>query len=184
MLAPCQGCGVLFPPYAGPTHRYIGASAACWALLNRALLSQEPETGELLLSESRVPEPHPAIPARNDASFDALFGDAYGVQHHGEESPQAIQSVALHLLNVHGIVSGQTTRPGWALDRAVRQKGVFHKLQPPPLGSTLTIRHLFPGGGVLAPVTRTQYVLSVYEAWMSLHLTTVEQWYQRYVVPD
>jgi len=34
------------------------------------------------------------------------------------------------------------------------------------------------------PVTRTQYVVSVYEAWMSLHRATVEQWYERYVVPD
>jgi hypothetical protein len=61
---------------------------------------------------------------------------------------------------------------------------MFHKLQPPPPGSALTIRHLFPGGGVITPVTRTQYVLSVYEAWMSLHRITVEQWYQRYVVSD
>jgi hypothetical protein len=144
---------------------------------------QDPEAIERLAG-SRVPGTPVAIPARADASLDALFGDAYGVQHHGEESPQAIQSVAVHLLNVHGIIAGKTTRPGWALARAIRQKGVFHKLTPPALGSALTIRHLFPGGGVANPVTRTQYVLSVYEAWMSLHRATVEQWYQRYVVPD
>ena len=125
-----------------------------------------------------------AIPAGNDASLDALFGDAYGVQHHGDESPQAIQSVAVHLLNVHGIIAGQTTRPGWAIDRALRTKGVFHKLKPPPPGSALTIRHLFPGGGVLTPVTRTQYVQSVYQAWMAMHRSTVEHWHERYVVPD
>jgi hypothetical protein len=113
-----------------------------------------------------------------------LFGDAYGVQHHGEDSPQAIQSVAAHLLNVHGIISGRTTRPGWALGRAVRKKGVYHKLTPPSLGSALTIRHLSAGGGVTIPVTRTQYVLSVYEAWMSLHRSTIEQWYERYVERD
>jgi hypothetical protein len=48
----------------------------------------------------------------------------------------------------------------------------------------LTYRHLFPGGGVATPVTRSQYVVSVYEAWMALHRSTVEQWYERYVVPD
>ena len=117
-------------------------------------------------------------------SFDSVFGDAYGVQHHGADSPQAIQSVAGHLLNIHGIISGQTTQHGWALARALRIRGVFHKLAPPPLGSALTIRHLFPGGGVVNPVTRTQYVLSVYEAWMSLHRSTVEHWYERYVIPD
>ena len=183
MSAPCPGCGAIFPPYEGPTHRYLGASAACWALFNSIAVGQDPE-GIELLTGSRVPETSVAIPACTDASFDALFGDAYGVQHHGEDSPQAIQSVAVHLLNVHGIIAGKTTRPGWALARAVRQKGVFHKLTPPALGSALTIRHLFPGGGVAIPVSRTQFVLSVYEAWMSLHRATVEQWYQHYVVPD
>ena len=183
MSAPCPGCGALFPPYEGPTHRYLGASGACWALFNSIVVGQDPEVIELLTG-SRVPDTSVAIPARTDASLDALFGDAYGVQHHGEESPQAIQSVAVHLLNVHGIIAGKTTRPGWALARAVRQKGVFHKLTPPALGSALTIRHLFPGGGVATPVSRTQFVLSVYEAWMSIHRATVEQWYQRYVVPD
>jgi len=124
------------------------------------------------------------IPEGNDASLDSLYADAYGVQHHGDESPQAIQSVAVHLLNIHGIIAGKTTRPGWALGRAVRKRGVFRKLSPPALGSALTIRHLFPGGGVLVPVTRTQYVLSVYAAWMSLHRSTVEEWYELYVVPD
>ena len=85
---------------------------------------------------------------------------------------------------MHGVISGQTTRPGWALSRAVRQKGVFHKLEPPPLGSALTIRHCFPGGGVITPVTRTQYVLSVYEVWMSRHRATVDEWYERHVIAD
>ena len=180
---PCQGCGALFPPYDGPTHRYIGASAPCWALFNASVVLRDAEATELLTG-SQVPDTPIAIPEGTDTSLDALLGDAYGVQHHGDDSPQAIQSVAVHLLNVHGVISGQTTRPGWAITRAVRTKGVFHKLSPPVPGSALTIRHLFPGGGVAIPVTRTQYVLSVYQAWMTLHRSTVEQWYQRYVVND
>ncbi len=183
MLTPCPGCGALFPPFNGPTHRYLGASAACWALFNYSVVLGDPNATELLHA-SRIPEPAVAIPARTDSAFDSLFADAYGVQHHGDESPQAIQSVAVHLLNVHGVVSGRTTKPGWVIGRALRQKGVFHKLTPPPLGSALTIRHFFPEGGVHTPVTRTQYVLSVYDAWMSLHRPTVEEWYERYVVPD
>jgi hypothetical protein len=96
----------------------------------------------------------------------------------------AIQSVAVHLLDQHGIISGRTTRPGWAIERALRVRGVFHKLDPPPLGSALTFRHLFPGGGVGTPVTKSQYVVSVYEAWMALHRSIVQQWYERYVVAD
>ena len=161
----------------------MGASAACWALFNSCVVLQDPGSSGLLVA-SQIPKRPVVVPARTDASLDPLLGDAYGFQHHGDDSPQAIQSVALHLLNVHGIVSGKTTRPGWALGRAIRQKGVFHKLTPPALGGALTIRHLFPGGGVAVPATRTQYVVSVYEAWMSLHGATVEKWYERYVAQD
>jgi Family of unknown function (DUF5946) len=184
VLSPCPGCGALFPPYDGPTHRYIGASAGCWALLTWSVITRNPDATDLV-SRSRIPETVVQIPTSSEASsLDSLLGDAYGVQHHGEDSPQAIQSIAGHLLNLHGIISGKTTRPGWALGRALRIRGVFHKLDPPAIGSALTIRHLFPGGGVVTPVTHTQYALSVYEAWMALHRFTVEKWYERYVVPD
>jgi len=181
VLSPCPGCGALFPSYDGPTHRYLGASAACWALFNWDVMLRD-ATG--LVAQSRIPEARLQFPASDAPAFDSIFGDAYGVQHHGETSPQAIQSVAVHLLNLHGIISGRTTEPGWAIARALRTRGVFQKLDPPALGSALTIRHLFSGGGVVTPVTRSQYVLSVYEAWMARHRSTVEQWYERYVVPD
>ena len=131
VLIPCHGCGALFPPSDGPTHRYLGASAPCWALFHSAVMRQDPEP-IAPLTESRVPETPITIPTRPKDSLDTLFGDVYGVQHHGDDSPQAIQSVALHLLNLHGIISGKTTRPGWPIGRALRTRGVFHKLAPPP----------------------------------------------------
>jgi len=182
-LLPCPGCGALYPPSDGPTHRYLGASAGCFALFSWYMVGN-PETSGML-GESRIPEAAVAEPrARAEPSLDILIGDAYGVQHHGEESPQAIQSVAVHFLDLYGVVTGKTTTPGWAISRALRIKGVFHKLAPPPQGSALTIRHLFPGGGVTVPITRSQYVRSVYDTWMALHGATVVQWYERYVVPD
>jgi hypothetical protein len=183
-LEPCPGCGALFPHYDGPTHRYIGASAGCWALFSWSGVSGGTDvTG--LLAQSRIPSDFAPIPGRAAAlPLDSLWGDAYGVQHHGGDSPQAIQSVALHLLNLHGIISGRTTHHGWPLQRALRTRGIFHKLQPPALGSALTFRHLFPGGGVVTPATRSQYVVSIHEAWMALHKATVEQWYERYVVAE
>jgi hypothetical protein len=183
-LSPCPGCGALFPPHNGPTHRYIGASAACWALFSWWSASGESGVSELV-AQSRIPKGRVPVPVVSDAPLiESLWGDAYGVQHHGGDSPQAIQSVAVHLLDLHGIVSGQTTRPGWAIERALRVRGVFQMLDPPARGSALTLRHLFPGGGVETPVTRSQYVVSVYDAWMALHRAIVEQWYERYVVPD
>jgi hypothetical protein len=183
-LSPCPGCGALFPEHDGPTHRYLGASAGCWALFSWLAASGQTEVNALV-AQSRIPDARVPVPAHGDASMiESLWGDAYGVQHHGGDSPQAIQSVAVHLLDLHGIISGKTTRPGWAIERALRVRGVFQKLDPPTLGSALTLRHLFPGGGVGIPVTRSQYVVSVYEAWMALHRSIVEQWYERYVVPD
>jgi len=183
-LAPCPGCGALFPPYDGPTHRYLGASAGCWALFGWSVVSGVTDvTG--LLAQSRIPDNPVPVPAHDAAPVvESLWGDAYGVQHHGGDSPQAVQSVAVHLLDLHAILSGRTTRPGWAIERALRVRGVFQKLDPPALGSALTFRHLFPGGGVAVPVTRSQYVVSVYETWMALHRPIVEQWYERYVAPD
>jgi hypothetical protein len=182
-LLPCPGCGALFPRCDGPTHGYIGASSGCWALFCWSGASGADVTG--LVAQSRIPDNPVPVPAHPGATeLDSLWGDAYGVQHHGDESPQAIQSVAVHLLNLHGIISGQTTSPRWPLERALRMRGIFQKLEPPALGSALTLRHLFLGGGVISPVTRGQYVLSVYEAWMAHHRVIVEQWYERYVVPD
>ena len=183
MLLPCPGCGALFPPCDGPTHRYLGASAGCWALFSWYHVGDPDASG--MLAESRIPEAVVAVPLVTSAlSLDALIGDAYGVQHHGDESPQAVQSVALHFLDLYGIISGWTTSQRWPMGRAIRTKGVYHKLVPPAQGSALTIRHLFPGGGVRVPVTRSQYVRSVYDTWMALHRSTVELWYERYVVPD
>jgi len=101
-----------------------------------------------------------------------------------EASSQAIQSVAVHFLDLYGVITGHTTTPGWAINRALRTRGVFDKLAPPAQGSAFTIRHLFPGGGVGSPIAHSQYVRSVYDTWMALHGATVALWYERYVVPD
>lgn len=183
VLLPCPGCGALYPPSDAPTHRYLGASAGCFALFSWYMVANPEASG--MLAESRIPEAAVAVPpASAEPSLAVLIGDAYGVQHHGEESPQAIQSVAVHFLDLYGVITGKTTTPGWPINRALRTKGVFHKLVPPAQGSALTIRHLFPGGGVGAPITRSQYVRSVYDTWMALHGATIALWYERYVVPD
>jgi hypothetical protein len=145
-LSPCPGCGALFPPHDAPTHRYIGASAGCWALFSWSGVNEEPYV-TALVERSRIPDDIAPLSAHSDiASLDSLSGDAYGVQHHGDDSPQAIQSVALHLLNIHGIISGNTTRPRWPIERAIRIRGVFKKLEPPAIGSSLTYRHVFRAG--------------------------------------
>jgi len=68
--------------------------------------------------------------------------------------------------------------PGFAYTRCLSQTGTS------PLGCALTMRHLYPIEEADTVVTRSDYAYSVYNAWMGLHRTTVESWYERHVVRD
>lgn len=169
-LSCCPGCGAALPVLDGPTHRYIGASPACWALYSALNNAGEP----------------PLAPAASNG----LLTDAYAVQHPGVPSPPAIQSVAVHLLTLYGVlVDGvdpgrvlwlrQTTLRGRARDPAPR----FAWLSPPSLAGTLTVADIVAGP---TPAARTglvrRYVESVWAAW-SPHAATVAGWYAQYIYP-
>ena len=165
-LEPCPGCGALYPPSEGATHPYIGASAGCWALHGPMSAGQQPD--ERLLAESRVP----SRPVRHGAAASAARGasllvDAYAAQHPGVPSPQSIQSVAVHLLTLHGVLRRglDPSRALWIRLRAVRFAGVFGGSAP---GSGRHHPHLFPGGG--GPRSRRgAYSESVFSTWEILH---------------
>src|SRR5262245_47258121 len=128
-LEPCPDCGALFPPSAGPTHRYIGASAGCWALYAALCAGQQPDAE--LVEASRVSRRLPSRADRaSDASIAALMVDAYAARHHGVPSPQAVQSVAVHLLVLHGVCRrGQrAAQAHWIRHRALRTRRIFHWL--------------------------------------------------------
>lgn len=79
-LRACPGCGVLLPETDGATHRYIGVSPECWAVFGEV---SGKEYGDLRY-----------------ARVHGLTVDAYCVQHPGEPSPQAVRSVAVHLVGL------------------------------------------------------------------------------------
>ncbi len=81
----CPGCCAGLPPLDGPTHRYIGASPACWAIFANLFNAGEP----------------PLAPG----PLNGLIGDAYAAQYPGTPSEQAIQSVAVHLLALYGVLN-------------------------------------------------------------------------------
>lgn len=83
MTAPetaCPGCGLVLPEFDGPTHDYIGASAACWRLYGELLADEYGRFG--------MPPEH------------KLTVDAYAIQHPGVDEPRARQSVAAHLIRI------------------------------------------------------------------------------------
>jgi hypothetical protein len=117
----CFGCGALLPDTDGPTHTYLGASAACWAVYGEVLARE--------YGECRYPPIH------------RLTVDTYSVQHPGTLSRRSIQSVAVHLVSLYLVLEC-----GFSLEkatdgirRALKQRGQFVWLEPPsPLGN-LTI---------------------------------------------
>ncbi len=76
-LSACCGCGVVLPDSDGPVHDYMDSSPACWAAFGQVLAREY--SAEALLPVHR------------------LTVDSYAVQHPGEASRQAIQSVGFHL---------------------------------------------------------------------------------------
>lgn len=76
----CPGCGLVLPEHDGPTHEYIGASAACWKLYGELLADEYGRFG--------MPPEH------------KFTVDAYAVQHPGVDERRSRQSVAAHLIRL------------------------------------------------------------------------------------
>lgn len=167
----CPGCAVTLPPSDGPVHRYMIALPACWALYTGLFSAGEPPVvGGLLL---------------------ALTVDAYAAQHPGTPNPQAIQSVAVHLLTLHGIFArGQDPgRALWLRTRALRaDKALGHKhsrftwLTPPDFAGTLNVAAI---AAAPTPEARgavaERWVRQVYATWAAAHAATLAAWYDRYI---
>jgi hypothetical protein len=168
----CPGCAARLPHSAGPTHRYIGASAACWALFAALLSAGEP----------------PLAPG----PLNGLLGDAYAAQHPGTPSDQATQSVAVHLLTLYGVlVRGvQPTHALWIRQRALRteahaRRSLFQWLTPPSFVGHLTVADVVQAPTPAARTAQlTHYVQAVWSVWAQTHVEIIVDWYDRFVVPD
>lgn len=169
-LETCPDCRARLPQIEGPaaTHRYLGASAACWALYT-AMLADEPPIG-----------PTPAL---------AQMVDAYAAQHPGVPSNQSIQSVAVHLLALYGVfVRGLPLgRLIWARQQALRAKpgqkhSRFHWLTPPDFTGSLTVADIAAAPTPMARAeTAERYVRNVWEVWARPHAAIVATWYDAFI---
>jgi hypothetical protein len=180
LAAQCPGCAATFAPHSGAVHPYIGASAGCWALYC-AVLARSEQSAELLTTSTVLPV-HAADTAAHPGA-DVLLLDAYAAQHHGVPSPQAIQSVAVHLLVLHGVFARAMEPEGalWIRRQAVRRKGVYAWLPPPPPKAAYALRHCFPATGGHRVRSIATYVRSVYEAWRAPHQQQLDAWYDAFI---
>ena len=121
-LDTCPGCRLTLPLHDGPTHPYIGASAACWALY-----------GEVLAREYGNPA---LMGLTHRASV-----DAYAAQHPGVPGRRATQSVWAHLAGLHVVL--ERGLPEAAAREVMKQitssAGELSWLTPPDDPGTVTV---------------------------------------------
>jgi Family of unknown function (DUF5946) len=156
--APCPGCGVVLDEYDGPTHPYIGASAACWALYGELLAHEYAELG--------YPECH------------RLTVDAYAVQHPGRREPRSIRSVATHLTGLYLVLErGMDGPAATALkNRVLATEPGFVWLNPPHPEGALTVRDVLDLRGTVPHCDAIEaWGRSVWEGW-ELHHPAVREW--------
>ncbi len=156
-LVTCR-CGAEFPDVDGPTHRYLDAVPACWAVF-----------GELL-----------ALEFGNVAYWPAhrYTVDAYALQHPGVPSPQTISSAAVHLTSLYliferGFETADATR---AMQAAAKQKGEWAWLEPPESFGEITAKDVVGAESPAEHLERsTAWARSTWEAWATHH-GTVHEW--------
>lgn len=154
----CPGCGAVIPDPGGVTPPGSSTSPGCWSAYGDLL---EREYGEW-----------------GNPPIHRLTQDTYLVQHAGDESEQALQSVALHLVSLHlsldrGVEPSRIARE---LGRAVAAPSELHWLEPPNVGSWLTIMDVAGARDLREHTTRVQrWAQSVWEAW-SPHHDTIRRW--------
>lgn len=153
----CVGCGAEFEAQNGPTHRYMLSSPGCWARYGEVLAA---------LSADRALEA-PLV----------MCVDAFAVQHPGTPTPQAIQSVAVHLINMHSyLVLGRAVSP----PRLVGHKGAFHWLTPPGVPAEHTVRTIpLTGSHTELKDAARVWVGAVWAAWAPHH-AQIATWAARY----
>jgi hypothetical protein len=155
----CPGCAAPVPAVpGGPVHRFINASAGCWAIY-AALLSSE--FGAF------------------DARTHQLSVNSYAAQHPGDRSPRQIQSVCTHLVALclsleHGFgvealrpMVGDLNRGRWFEPRW---------LEPPAASFGMTVVDLLDAEtpeayGALV----REWASATWDAWLAHH-AQVREW--------
>lgn len=161
-LRPCPGCGALVPEIDGPTHRYIGASAGCWVAYGEL---SEKEAGDFRYMR-----------------FHQMTVDTYCAQHPGTPSPQAIRSVAVHLVALHlQLERESSTERLYAARKRVASLGKEGELdlvwlEPPASLGEVTVLHMLGAEDPEEYGERAgRWAKAVWEAW-SDHHETVRRW--------
>jgi uncharacterized protein DUF5946 len=155
----CPGCGLVLQPHSGPTHAYVGASPACWALYG-------------LLPTAF------GLSAVGD-TVRRLALDTYAVQHPGKPQMRSVQSVAIHAMGLCVLLErGAEERriaPGLGF-RETRRAPSLYWLDPPSPNGILTIQGALDADGAEGYATAVEaWAADVWAAWEPHH-DTIRGW--------
>lgn len=146
-------------------HRYIGASPGCWTIYGR-------------LSEREAAD-------FRYMSHHQLTVDTYCAQHPGKPSPQAVRSVAVHLVGLHLQLERETpTERLYVARQRVASLGKEGKLDlmwlepPASMGEVTVLCALETGDPAKYAEVVRWWAGSVWEAW-GAHHETVRLWAAR-----
>jgi hypothetical protein len=112
-----------------------------------------------------------------------LLVDAYAAQHPGDDSPQATQSVAVHLVVLTAVIAEDlpitdATALRVAAVEVGRAVGGYPKLDPVPSGWDFVIADLVGAAASGQPPPLADYVEGVQQRWAALHGKTIQGWFQ------
>ena len=146
--------------HAGPTHPYIGASPACWALFGEVLAREYGDPKYFRLHQVTV--------------------DTYAVQHPGLPERRSIQSVAVHLITLCLVLEdGADPAEGPKLHKRLAVSNSFHWLEPPHPNGRITVADVLEAR---TPAEHEALVdawaRDVWVAWKPHH-ATVRSWIAR-----
>lgn len=151
LMQTCPGCSCTLEAYSGPTHRHMHASPACWHLYGNLLAAE--------YSDSALMPIH------------CWSVDTYAIQHPGDDSRPAVQSVGLHLARLM-IQLESPQPPSKANDIMLRlgpHKASLRRLKRPSQFS-LTIADIAPFAGTTEHVEKvTAWAQSTWADWQPHH---------------
>jgi hypothetical protein len=154
----CIGCGGLVPLMEGPTHPYMESSPGCWHIFGQLLAHQFAEPSSQLLRR--------------------LTADSFAVQHPGHPSPQATNSVCVHLISLCLIVEQARTveYAERVMAEAIRTQAKLFWLAPPASLGAVTVADLAAIEGSAHDDVRVRaWAESAWSAWTPHH-ATVRSW--------
>lgn len=155
----CPGCGIALSGRVGPTHAYLGASAACWQLYERVAAS---------------PSVDPDSPRVR-----RLLRDAYAAQHPGVPQRRSVRSVAVHLMDLCALLerADEVRRLVPVLGRMPPRRALdLHWLEPPVARGTLTVGDVLEATAAHERAACVEaWAGEVWAAWQPHH-ATVRRW--------